>query len=74
MDGDENPIQPQMEPDPQEHGWVPPPGYFDPYFQNMQNTWNTSIAQFGESIQQQMLHGFHTMGQQWQSHMDTSFE
>jgi ribonucleotide reductase beta subunit family protein with ferritin-like domain len=40
----------------------------------MQNTWNTSFAQFGKSIQQQMQQGFHSMGQQWQGHMDTSLQ
>jgi hypothetical protein len=52
--------EPQI-PQPQEHGWVPPAGYFDPYFQGMQNTWNTSFAQFGENMQQQMQQGFQAM-------------
>ena len=34
MGDDEDPNQPQMELEPQ-HGWAPPAGYFDPYFQSM---------------------------------------
>jgi len=36
--------------EPEAHGWVPPAGYFDPYFQGIQNSWNTSFAQFGQNM------------------------
>jgi hypothetical protein len=51
-------------PPPMQPQWVPPAGYFDPYFANMQQGLGT---QFG----QQLESGFMNMQQHFQGHLNT---
>jgi hypothetical protein len=58
--------------------WVPPAGYFDPYFANMQQGLGTQFGQQLESgfmnMQQHFQGQLNTMQQQFQGYVDTGFQ
>ena len=63
--GDQAPnVEPQAmptPPPPMQPQWVPPAGYFDPYFANMQQGMTTQVEGLAQQTQQQMSLGFQNM-------------
>ena len=62
MGGDANQEAMPPPPPPMQQQWVPPAGYFDPYFASMQQNMNTQIEGLATQMQNQMNLGFQTMG------------
>lgn len=69
---------PAMPPPPMQHQWVPVPGYFDPYFQNMQQGLSMHIDQGFQNMQQGFQGQFQAFGQQmqvtFQGQLDARFQ
>ena len=61
-------------PPPMQPQWVPPAGYFDPYFANMQQGMNTYVEGLANQMQQQMTLGFQNMQQNFQEQMNAGFQ
>ena len=60
-DAQQQPMPPP--PPPMQQQWMPPAGYFDPYFASMQQNMNTQIEGLATQMQNQMNLGFVNMQQ-----------